>query len=43
MNGIFNTANLVSLLCILSLLAILGGGVLVMLYGVRGVAALLRQ
>lgn len=32
---IFNTANVVSLLCVLGLLVVLGGGVLVMLYGWR--------
>ena len=35
--------DLIAMLCILSLVAILGGGVLVMLYGVRGTVAVLRQ
>ena len=35
--------DLFAVLCILSLLAILGGGVLFMLYGVRGTVAMLRQ
>lgn len=35
-------ADLVGLLCIVSLLAILGGGVVLVLFGVRGTVALLR-
>ncbi len=35
--------DLIALLCIASLVAVLGGGVLFMLYGVRGTIAMLRQ
>lgn len=39
---IFNAANLVSVLCIVGLVLVLGGGVVLMLYGVRGTVAMLR-
>lgn len=36
-------SDAIGLLCIFSLVAILGGGIVIMLYGVRGTVALLRQ
>ena len=42
MDGIFNVANLVSLACIAGLVLVLGGGVAVMLYGVRGLVGMAR-
>jgi hypothetical protein len=35
-------ADAIGLLCVLGLVAVLGGGVVVMLYGVRGVVAMFR-
>jgi hypothetical protein len=35
--------DLIAVLCILSLLGVLGGSVLFLLYGVRGTVAMLRQ
>ena len=35
-------ADAAGLLCVLGLVAVLGGGVLVMLYGVRGVVTMFR-
>lgn len=36
-------ADAVALLCVLGLVAVLGGGVLVMLYGVSGLASMFRS
>lgn len=35
--------DLAWLLCVLGLVAVLGGGLLVMLYGVRGLGQMIRQ
>ena len=36
-------ADAAALLCVLGLVAVLGGGLLVMLYGVRGLVEMARQ
>lgn len=36
-------SDAIGLLCIFSLVAILGGGIVIMLYGVRGTVSMLRQ
>lgn len=43
MSEVFSATNLVALGCVLGLVLVLGGGIAVMLYGVRGLAAMGRQ